>query len=367
MKDLHPIQESVLKDKVLADVAKRENLRLMAQNILISFLSVFFALIAGAVIILLIGFNPLEAYGALVKGSVGTLTAFTISLKKAVPLIFSGLAVAIAFRCSVFNIGVEGQLAFGALTATLAGIYLHLPPILHIPVVLFCGFAGGMLVALLPAILKQYFNVGVVISTIMCNYIIQFLIQYFVMGPLRGTTSAPSTMPIQPTSLLPSILPRPYQMNLGVVIMLLTVVAAYMLLNKTSRGYEMKAVGFNPLASQTQGINPNLNMFLALLISGGIAGLAGGVEVAGTMRKMINGFSTGYGFSGIPIALIARNNPFAIILTGFFFGMMRSGSLLMQSSVGVSPNIVNIIQGLVVAFLCTENLIRYYLNRKGKK
>lgn len=362
-----PLQSIDMQDKILADLAKQENIRLMLQNILISFLSVLFALIVGAGIIALIGFNPLHAYAALIKGSVGTLAACTISLKKAVPLIFSGLAIAIAFRCSVFNIGVEGQLAFGALAATVAGVYLHLPAVLHIPVVLLCGFAGGMLAALVPAILKQYFNVGVVISTIMFNYIIQFLIQFFIMGPLRGTTSAAATNQIQSTAFLPSILPKPYQMNLGFVIMLLAVVLVYFLLNKTSRGYEMKAVGFNPLAAQTQGINPNLNMFLALLISGGIAGLAGGVEITGTMRKMINGFSTGYGFSGIPIALIARNNPFAIILTGFFFGMMRSGSLLMQSSVGVSPNIVNIIQGLVVAFLCTENLIRYYLNRKGKK
>lgn len=146
--------------------------------------------------------------------------------------------------------------------------------------------------------------------------------------------------------------------------MVVVVVLVYVLLNKTTRGYEMNAVGLNSIASEIQGINAERNMFLALVISGGIAGLAGGVEVTGTLHKMVNGFSTGYGFAGIPIALMARCNPFAILLTGFFFGLMKSGSFLMQSTVGVSSDMVGIIQGLVVAFLCTENVLRYYLERE---
>jgi len=226
--------------------------------------------------------------------------------------------------------------------------------------------AGGMLCALVPALLKKFCNISVIISTIMFNYIVQLLVQFCIEGPMHGTTSALATLPIQKTAELPAILPKPYQMNLGFIIMILAVVFVYILLTKTTMGFELRSVGFNDIASEMQGIKVDRSMFLALLLSGAIAGLAGGIEVSGTMKKMINGFSAGYGFSGIPIALIARNNPFIIIISGFFFGMMRSGSFLMQSSVGVSRDIINIIQGLVVVFLCMENFIRYYMHQKKK-
>jgi len=294
---------------------------------------------------------------------VGTIKMFLITLKKSVPLILSGLAVAVAFKCSVFNIGVEGQFIAGAFTATIAGIFLHLPAPLHIVVVMLAAIAGGMVTALIPAVLKQYFNVGIVISTIMFNYVVMFLVQYFIMGPFHGPGSNQATFSIQPTAYLPNILPKTYQMNLGFVIMGLIVIGVYVLLNKTTTGYEMRTVGLNALAGEVQGINASRNMFMALVMSGAIAGIGGGIEISGNLHKMVLGFSTGYGFSGIPIALMAQNNPLVIILTGFFFGMMRSGSLLMQSSIGVSPDIVDLIKGLVVVFLCTEHFIRYYVNK----
>jgi simple sugar transport system permease protein len=279
-------------------------------------------------------------------------------------LILSGLAVAVAFKCSSFNIGVEGQLMVGALCSALVGVYVPLPSGIHLIVTLLAGIAGGMAFAFLPAILKSRCNVSVIISTILLNYIAQFFVQFCVMGPFHGNTSAQATLAIRKTAELPSITSKPYQLNLGFILMVVVVVLVYVLLNKTTRGYEMNAVGLNSIASEIQGINAERNMFLALVISGGIAGLAGGVEVTGTLHKMVNGFSTGYGFAGIPIALMARCNPFAILLTGFFFGLMKSGSFLMQSTVGVSSDMVGIIQGLVVAFLCTENVLRYYLERE---
>jgi ABC-type uncharacterized transport system, permease component len=336
-------------------------------NILISVFSVCLSLIVGAIIIATLGSNPIQAYAALLEGSLGSFVAFTITLKKSVPLILCGLAVALAFKCSVFNIGVEGQIMVGALCAALVGYYVHLPAPLHITVVLLSGLIGGMLFAFLPAFLNLTCNVSVVISTIMFNYIGQFLVQYCVMGPFHGSGSSQATNTIQSTAVLPAILPKPYQMNLGVVIMVLAVVLVYILFCRTTIGYEMTAVGLNSNASKFQGINVNLNKFLALLISGAIAGLAGGIEVSGTLKKIVNGFSTGYGFSGIPIALIARNNPFAIIISGLFFGIMRTGSLMMQSKVGVSSEVVGIIQGLVVVFLCLESMIYYHLDNRQTK
>ena len=279
----------------------------------------------------------------------GSLVSFTMTLKTSVPLILAGLAVAVAFKSSAFNIGVEGQLMFGGLCAGLVGIYVPLPPGLHLVVTLLAGMLGGALVAFFPAILNTACNVSVVISTIMLNYVVQFFVQFCVMGPFHGDTSAPATDPLLASATLPNILPARYQLNLG--------------MNKTTKGYQLTAVGLNPTASEFAGMSVKKNIFMALLLSGAIAGLAGSIEVTGTLKRMVNGFSTGYGFSGIPIALMARNNPFAIILTGFFFGMMRSGSFLMQATVGVSSDMVGIIQGLVVVFICLENLIRYYMNR----
>ncbi|MDD7201076.1 MAG: ABC transporter permease [Sphaerochaetaceae bacterium] len=339
----------------------KKNLTGVWEEVSLSFLSVALSLLVGAIIISVLGYSPIAAYGALLRGAMGSPVAFTAMIKKAVPLILSGLAVAVGFRCSAFNIGVEGQLMVGALCAALAGIYLSLPPVIHLVVVLLAGIVGGMLFAFVPALLKLKCNVNVTISTIILNYVAQFFVQFCVMGPFHGYSAMEATDKLAPSAQMPSLLPKPYQLNLGVVIMILTVFFVYYLFNKTVQGYEMTAVGLNQTASQFQGISVDKMAFLALLISGGIAGLSGSIEVSGTLNRYVNGFSTGYGFSGIPIALMAQNNPFAIILTGLFFGLMKSGSFMMQSTVGVSADLVNIIQGLVVVFLCFENFFRYYL------
>ena len=292
-------------------------------NFLISLIALVLAIITGGIIIWLFGNNPIEAYKALIQGAFGTPMAFTQSLTKSVPLLLTGLAVALAYKCTVFNIGAEGQLLVGAIAAGIAGTLFPMPGILNIPFVLIVSMLAGMVWAFFPALLKQKANVNVVISTIMFNYVGQYLVQYLILGPFKAEGAASATRPIQATAMLPKLLPSP------------------------------------------NGINVERNMFFALLMSGALAGLAGGIEVTGTMGKVINGFSANYGFSGIPVALMARNNPFAIILTALLMGSMRSGSLMMQSSVGVSKNMVDIIQGLVIVFLCAENVIRYYI-KKGR-
>lgn len=331
-------------------------------NFLISLIALVLSIITGGIIMALFGNNPFLAYGALVEGAFGTPMALTQSITKSVPLLLTGLAVALAYKCTVFNIGAEGQLLVGAMAAGIAGTMLNLPAVINIPVVLLISMAAGMVWAFFPAALKQKAGVNVVISTIMFNYVGQYLVQYLILGPFKAEGAASATQAIADTAKLPKLLPAPYVLNLGVVIALIAAVLVYLLLNRTSLGYEMCAVGLNKNASLTNGINVEKNMFLALLMSGALAGLAGGIEVTGTMGKVINGFSSNYGFSGIPVALMARNNPFAIIVTALLMGSMRSGSLMMQSSVGVSKNMVDIIQGLVIVFLCSENVIRYYLN-----
>lgn len=336
-------------------------------SILITLISLVLALLVGAVVIVACGSNPLDAYGALWRGAFGTGIAFTVTLGKAVPVMLTGLAVAIAFRCNVFNIGAEGQLLAGAMCAALVGAYVHLPMAIHLPLTILAGIAGGFAWAFLAAVLKLKRNVNVVISTIMLNYIAQYLVQYLILGPFKGEGATPATPEIADTAKLPDLLARPYVLNLGFVIALCAVVVVYVILNRTSMGYEMRAVGFNTDASRVNGINVKRNMFLALLISGGLAGLAGGIEVTGTMDKIVNNFSANYGFNGIPVALMAHNNPFAIIFSALLIGALRSGSSMMQSSAGISDNMVDVIQGLIIVFLCAEYVLRYYIKRIGRK
>ncbi|WP_291244012.1 ABC transporter permease [Fournierella sp.] len=336
-------------------------------SLLITLIALVMALVVGALVIWAFGSNPIEAYGALWRGAFGTGIAFTVTLGKAVPVMLTGLAVAIAFRCGVFNIGAEGQLLIGAMCAALVGAYVHLPMVLHLPLTILASMVGGMIWAFFPAVLKLKGNVNVVISTIMFNYIAQYLISYLILGPFKGPGESPATATIDKTAQLPDLLPKPYVLNLGFVLALVAVVAVYIILNRTSLGYEMRAVGFNPNASRTNGINVNRNMFLALLISGALAGLAGGIEVTGSLDKIVNNFSANYGFNGIPVALMAHNNPFAIIFSALLIGAMRSGSAMMQSSAGISKNMVDVIQGLIIVFLCAEHVIRYYIKRMGGK
>ncbi|MGL6175155.1 MAG: ABC transporter permease [Cellulosilyticaceae bacterium] len=344
---------------------KNKKVQEIGLNFIISLVALVMAIVVGGIIIAVLGTNPFEAYGALLKGAFGTPMATTVTLTKSVPLILTGLAVALAFKCTVFNIGAEGQLLVGAMAAAIVGAYVELPAILHIPLVLLSAIVAGMLWAFLPAVLKQKRNVHVVISTIMFNYIAQYFVQYLILGPFKTTEGAAAqTNTIHQTAMLPKLLPKPYVLNLGIIIAIVAIFVVYILLNKTSMGYEMRAVGLNRNAAYANGINVDKNMFLALLLSGALAGLAGGIEVTGSLNKIVNGFSPGYGFTGIPVALMARNNPFAILFTALLMGTMRSGSLMMQSSVGVSKNMVDVIQGLIIVFLCSEYVIRYYIKKR---
>lgn len=355
------------KGKKLLFALDEKKLQETGLSLLITLIALVMALLVGALVIWAFGSNPIEAYGALWRGAFGTGIAFTVTLGKAVPVMLTGLAVAIAFRCSVFNIGAEGQLLIGAMCAALVGAYVHLPMVLHLPLTILASMAGGMLWSFFPAVLKLKGNVNVVISTIMFNYIAQYLISYLILGPFKGPGESPATATIDETAQLPDLLPKPFVLNLGFVLALIAVVAVYIILNHTSLGYEMRAVGFNPNASRTNGINVSRNMFLALLISGALAGLAGGIEVTGSLDKIVNNFSANYGFNGIPVALMAHNNPFAIIFSALLIGAMRSGSAMMQSSAGISKNMVDVIQGLIIVFLCAEHVIRYYIKRMGGK
>ncbi|MCS7247411.1 MAG: ABC transporter permease [Anaerolineales bacterium] len=312
-------------------------------------IAILIALLLGAVVLWLAGYDPLIAYRAMWQGAFKDLTAVTEVLIKATPLIFIGAGLAIAFRCSIWNIGAEGQFYLGAIAATAAGIYLgSLPRAILMPLVLLLGIAGGAMWGMLAGFLKNRFGANEVVTTIMLNYIAIFITGFLVTGPMIETKGLfPQTPRISENAWLPRFLP-PTRLHLGFIIALLLAIILYILLFKTSIGYTIRAVGTNAEAARYAGINVQNNILLAMGISGGAAGLAGAVEVAAISYRLYQLISPGYGFDGIAVSLLVGNNPLGVIFSGILFGALRSGSEVMQMNARVPSVLVLMIQGMVV-------------------
>ena len=256
------------------------------QQLLIPVGAIILALLVGAVFILLIGKNPIEAYIALLQGAFGDVFSIGETLENTTPLILTGLAVAFAFRAKLFNIGAEGQFLMGALAATWVGTSLSVPSIIHIPLVLLAGIIVGGLWGGLAGLLKATRGVHEVISTIMLNFIAIFFISYMVTGPMKEVSALdiPQTARMADTAQLMKIMP-PSRLSAGIIIALLAAGFIWWLLWKTTIGYEVRAVGLNFFAAEFGGIKPNYNMFLAMLISGGLAGLGGAIIISGLFLR----------------------------------------------------------------------------------
>lgn len=313
------------------------------------FAAIPIALAIGAGVLALAGFDPVLAYASMWQGAFKDRQALTEVLIKATPLIFIGAGLAIAFRCSIWNIGAEGQFYAGAVAATAAGIYLgDLPAIVLTPLVLTLGAAGGAVWGLLAAYLKNRFGANEVVTTIMLNYIAIFITGWLVTGPMIETVGAfPQTAKISANAWLWRFLP-PTRLHLGFLIALAVAAALYVVIFRTSLGYTLRAVGHNPEAARYAGINVRRNVLLAMAISGGAAGLGGAVEVAAISYRLYQLISPGYGFDGIAVALLVNNNPLGVIFSGFLFGALRSGAEVMQMNAKVPSALVYMIQGLVV-------------------
>lgn len=332
-------------------------------------IAILFAFIFGAVLIILSGKDPILAYGAMFKGAFGSFGAISTVLNKATPLILTGLAVSIAYQCKSINIGAEGQLVFGAFGASLVGAYVSLPIFLHIPLVIISGFAFGAAWAFIPAMLKIKKDVNTVISTIMMNYIAFAVVRFLINTFFRADNSDLVAMPwFKATARLPLLLGNPIRLSSAIIIALLAAVVIWYLLNRTVVGYEIKAVGLNPNAANSNGIKANKNIIISLLISGGLAGIAGATEIMAQFGKLYDAFAPGYGFDGIPVALLARGNPLGVILTALLFSILRTGAVTMQTSVGVSRTIVDAMQGVIILFIAGEYLFtKIKLKRSGGK
>jgi len=326
------------------------------------------ALLIGAVMLLFLKVNPIVAYKALWVGAFGTSNAFAETLVKATPLLLVGLGICISFRGDVINIGGEGQMIVGALLATWVGlIFVNLPGWLVITLSMLAGFFGGAIWGGIPGILKAYFRVNEILSTVMMNAIAVQLMNFLLRGAMIDPSQAELASKIPQTARLPEAfhLPRliPTRLHLGALIAVILAILVYILLWRTTLGYRIRAVGQNSHASRYAGIKVPRYVVLALLLSGAFSGLAGATQVFGVNYRMItdgsaSGFTGGAGFNGIVAALFGQLHPLWSIPASVLFGALLVGANSMQRVVQVPSALVTALNGLVVVFVVSSEILR---------
>jgi len=285
---------------------------------------------------------------------------FFESLVVSTPYIFAGLAVALGFRVGLFNIGVEGQLYIGAATTVTAAIFLKgLPAMVHVPVSLLAGFIGGGLWGFIPGLLKATTGGHEVINTIMMNYIAFRLSEFLLRGPLKDPEGfTPVSAQIEESAQLFRFFDTPIRFHLGFFISLLFAYLVYLLLFKTTWGYTLRTVGANPKGAKYAGMNITKTTILAMVLSGGLAGLAGANEVMGVNHNLALAFSSGYGFDAIALALLGNSHPMGVVLSAILFGFLKNGAIQMQLSAGIPIDIIAVLQAFILAFIAAPAIIR---------
>jgi general nucleoside transport system permease protein len=351
-------------------------LKRFLNSLLVPLLAIVTAIVIGGIIIAAVGGNPFAAYWGLVQGAFGSTKALSETGVWATPYIFAGLAVALAFKGGLFNIGAEGQLALGAVVSSLIGYalpgWLHtsLPIYIHLPLAIILGLLGGAIWAAIPGALKAYTGGHEVINTIMMNYIAYRLMDYLLNGPLKSG-GTPATPNVLPTAILATIFPSPVRLHWGIFIALGLAVVVYWLLWKTPFGMELRMVGVNEKAARYAGVSVKKTMVLAMVISAVLCGLAGSIHLLGVDHRMMPSFSPGYGFDAIALALLGNSHPLGVVLSSLLFAFLRGGAPRMQVVAGTPVEIIRIIQGMVIVFVAAPEIIRglYHLrsSRREKK
>ncbi|RYM06662.1 ABC transporter permease [Sporolactobacillus sp. THM7-7] len=334
-------------------------------------ISVVLGLFFGALIMLAGGYHPILAYQSIFE-SVFLQPYYTgETIRTMIPLVLSGLAVAFAFRTGLFNIGVEGQLLAGWFVSVAAAILCDgWPKILLLPLSILAGAAAGAVWGLIPGFLKARFKVHEVISTIMMNYIAlyttNYLIKHYLYTEGERTPTIPDAASLASATL--SHLTQGSRLHWGFIVALLAGLLMWFILWQTTRGYELRAVGFSPDAAGYAGMNVGRNILLSMTFSGMFAGLAGAMEGLGTYQyMMINPAFVGIGFSGIAVALLGMNTSLGVFLAGALFATLQTGGLTMQSEAGVPIELINIVIALIIFLVGSSYIIQLVLNRLAKR
>jgi ABC-type uncharacterized transport system permease subunit len=356
-------------EKIVTEAWWAKLLRLVG----VPLLSVLFAMAIGSVLIAASGYDPVLAFTALFEGAFGSPLQIGETIMRSTPLIFTGLAVGFGFRANLFNIGAEGQLVLGSLGAAWLGLVLAgLPSVFSIPLILLGAALFGAAWAFIPALLKAKVGAHEVITTMMFSWIGLYLTSWIVSGPLKDASGIPQTPMLAPQVWLPllsTVFPGLGRAHLGFVLALVAAVVVAWILRRTTLGYEVRAVGFNPTAAENGGISISATTIWALCISGALAGLAGGSEVLGVQHRLFDQVSagSGFGFTGIAVALLAKNDPIGIVFAAILFGALSAGAGPMQLNANVPQKIITIVQALIIFFVGAETIITWLIRRRQKR
>lgn len=364
--DLQPAAEpadSTVKNRRYTYRLEKRQVSAMTQNFSI-LIAVVAALLVSGAMIYASGIDARGALLALFQGAFGSRNAVLETLVQATPIMFTGLAMVIAFRGKVWNIGGEGQFFAGALaTAWVCMNFPQLPTPLLIILIILSSLLAGALWAFVPGFLKARFQISEIVVTVMMNYIMSSLVSFLLSGPWQAPNDHFLQTPrFSASTFLPTFFSS--RIHLGLFLAILLVILVYILLWKTPLGFEIRAVGANPLAAKYKGIRDTTIILIVMILSGAIAGLAGGMELAGLHHRLRLDISTGYGYTGILIALLGRLSPLGVVPAAIFFGALVNGSTSMQIKYFVPVPLVYTIQGIVLIFLLIfDTLIRYRIRK----
>ncbi len=346
------------------------------REVLWPLIAVLAAFIVGGIIILLIGDNPFEAYGWLLSSSFGSIKDIGWTLHYATPLIFTGLAVAVAFRCGLLNIGGEGQLYVAAFSTAWVGIkfggtvvnifgkeenwsWFSLPWYLLVPLCILTAVVVGGIWGAIPGILKAKFGSHEVINTIMLNFIAVALVSYFTQyyfkipgDPILQTANIGDAAHIPQLNQFLPFIPKDVPLNISFLLAILMCIVVYVFLWKTKWGYELRAVGENPSAAEYGGISPKKQIIIAMTFSGALAGMVAIGEVLGARHNYYDGFSAEWGFLGIAVALLGRNHPLGVFIAAIFFGVLLRGEIFVDAfTAKVSKDLGWVLQAIIILFV----------------
>ena len=337
-----------------------------------SILAIVLGLLAGALLMLAMGFEPIKGYQFLFKGGLMNIERIGNTIATATPLILTGLSVAFAFRTGLFNIGTPGQMLFGGFCTIAVGLSFDLPTVVIVPLMVLAGILGGALWAIVPGLLKALFNVHEVVSSIMMNWIAYWTIYYTVPKYFKGEYLETESRMLPETATLRvkwlSDLFGGSYINLGIILALVAVFVVWFILNKTVLGYELKAVGFNRFGAEYAGMPVNRNIVISMMIAGALSGLAGVIQYMGNATVMQIGVMPSQGFDGIAVSLLGANTPIGVLFSALFFGILYVGKGFMNAAVKIPPELADTIIAIIIYFAATsvvmDKVIKKFKNVK---
>ncbi len=364
--------------------------KILKKPVTSTFIAIFFGFVVSAIVLGIAGYNSIDAFSALFNGIFSKPKYISNTIIKATPIILTGLSVAFAFKTGLFNIGAEGQYIIGTIASTIVGIKLNLPAVLEIPLVILAGVAAGAVFGGIVGILKAKFGIHEVITSIMLNWIALYLSNFVVSTDVFHQPDSTSTYMINESGFttilgnwktsdagmeflshnkwLSEVLLKT-DVNIGIIVAIIMAVVISILLYKSAKGYELRAVGLNKDAAEFAGINVNRNIIQSMVIAGALSGLAGALAITGTAPHKLSTMAAfeNNGFNGLSVALIAGSSPIGCIFGGLLYGGLLYGGQSVQSAIGAPSEIINIMIGTIVFFVALTKIVPALADRLLKR